>query len=138
MKTTGSTGLHVLVPLAARLTHDQSKQLGELIARAIVKRLPAIATVERNPAKRAGKVYVDFLQNGHGKLLVAPYSARPVAGAQVSAPLQWKEVRAGLSLADYTIKSMPKRLAKMKGDPIVAVLDKEADLLSALSRLARL
>jgi bifunctional non-homologous end joining protein LigD len=138
VKTTGSTGLHVLVPLAQRLTHDQSKQLGELIARAIVKRLPAIATVERNPAKRAGKVYVDFLQNGHGKLLVAPYSARPVARAQVSAPLHWKEVRPGLSLADYTIKSMPKRLAKLKRDPLLHVLDEEADLLGALGRLAAL
>jgi len=103
-----------------------------------VKRKPAIATVERNPAKRAGKVYVDFLQNGHGKLLVAPYSARPVPGAQVSAPLQWKEVKPGLSLADYTIKTMPKRLAKLKGDPLLPVLDEEADLLGALQRLARL
>ena len=136
VKTTGSTGLHVLIPLARRLTHDQSKQLGELIARAIVKRLPAIATVERNPAKRAGKVYVDFLQNGHGKLLVAPYSARPVPGAQVSAPLQWREVKAGLSLVDYTIRSMPKRLARMKADPLLPVLEEEADLIGALGRLA--
>jgi bifunctional non-homologous end joining protein LigD len=138
VKTTGSTGLHVLIPLARRLTHDQSKQLGELIARAIVRRLPAIATVERNPAKRAGRVYVDFLQNGHGKLLVAPYSVRPVAGAQVSAPLQWKEVKPGLSLANYTIRSMPKRLARMKADPMLDVLEEEADLLAALSRLASL
>ncbi|HEX6589910.1 MAG TPA: DNA ligase D, partial [Longimicrobiales bacterium] len=139
VKTTGSTGLHVLIPLARRLTHDQSKQLGELIAREIVRRKPAIATVERNPAKRAGKVYVDFLQNGHSKLLVAPYSVRPVPGAQVSAPLQWKEVKAGLSLADFTMRTMPKRLARMKGgDPMVAVLEEEADLLGALGRLARL
>ena len=138
VKTTGSTGLHVLIPLARRLTHDQSKQLGELIAREIVRRRPAIATVERNPAKRAGKVYIDFLQNGHSKLLVAPYSARPVPGAQVSAPLQWKEVKAGLSLADYTIETMPKRLARMKGDPMLDVLEQEADLLGALGRLAAL
>ncbi|HUF13181.1 MAG TPA: DNA ligase D [Longimicrobiales bacterium] len=138
VKTTGSTGLHVLIPLARRLTHDQSKQLGELIARAVVKRMPAIATVARNPAKRAGRVYVDFLQNGHGKLLVAPYSARPVPGALASTPLRWSEVKAGLSLADYTIKTLPRRLSRMKADPMLPVLDQEADLLGALGRLASL
>jgi bifunctional non-homologous end joining protein LigD len=92
VKTTGSSGLHVLIPLGRQVTHDQAKQLGELLARAIVKREPALATVERVISKRAGKVYVDFLQNGHGKLLVSPFCVRPLDGAPVSMPLDWSEV----------------------------------------------
>ena len=82
-------------------------------------------------------MYVDFLQNGHGKLLVAPYSACGRCPARrCRRRSQWKEVKAGLSLADYTIKTMPRRLAKMKVDPMLPVLDEEADLLGALGRLA--
>ncbi len=135
VKTSGSSGLHVLVPLGKQLTHDQSKVLAELIARVIVAEAGDIATIVRNPRKREGKVYVDFLQNGWGKLLVAPYSVRPVPGATVSAPLRWKEVNGSLDLAKYTIRSVPRRMRALKEDPMVDVLRVEPDLAGALARL---
>jgi bifunctional non-homologous end joining protein LigD len=135
VKTSGSSGLHLLIPLGRQCTHEQARLLSELLARAIVKEVSEIATVERMPHKRAGKVYVDYLQNGHGKLLVAPYSVRPLPGATVSAPLEWKEVTSKLSLKNFTIATLPKRLAKLARDPIAPVLQLRPDLVSALGRL---
>ena len=136
VKTSGSSGLHVLVPLGRRLTYDQSTSLGELLARLVVRERGDIATIERVVRKRGGKVYVDYLQNGHGKLLVAPYSTRPLSGAPVSAPLRWSEVKAGLDPRRHTIASLPRRLRSMKDDPLRPVLDLEPDLVGALERLA--
>jgi bifunctional non-homologous end joining protein LigD len=135
-KTSGSTGLHVLVPLGRQLSYEQSRSLGELMARVITERHPKIATVARNPGGRGGKVYVDFLQNGHGKLLAAPFSARPVPHALVSTPLEWSEVTAKLDPARFTIKSVPERLRKKPADPMLRVLSLEPDLPRALARLA--
>ena len=136
VKTSGSTGLHVLVPLGRKVTYDQSRTLGELLARVVVRERPRIATIERVVEKRDGKVYVDFLQNGHGKLLVAPYSTRPLPGAPVSAPLGWNEVKRGLDISRFTIESMPRRLRAMKRDPLEPLLDLDPDLVGALERLA--
>jgi bifunctional non-homologous end joining protein LigD len=136
VKTSGSTGLHVLVPVARRVTYDQSRTLGELLARLVVRERRDIATIERVVKKRGGKVYVDFLQNGHGKLLVAPYSTRPLPGAPVSAPLRWSEVKPGLDIGRFTIATLPRRLRTMKDDPLKPVLDLEPDLVGALERLA--
>ena len=120
------------------MTYDQSATLGELIARVTVKALPRIATIERTVRKRGGKVYVDYLQNRQGQLVAAPFSVREKPGATVSAPLRWKEVGKGLALADYTIKSVPRRMRALKGgDPFAPVLDGSPDLLSALEKLMR-
>jgi bifunctional non-homologous end joining protein LigD len=118
------------------VTYDQSRTLGELLARVVVRERREIATIERVVQRRGGKVYVDFLQNGHGKLLVAPYSTRPLPGAPVSAPLRWSEVKTGLDMGRFTIATMPKRLRSMKDDPLKPVLELEPDLVSALERLA--
>ena len=137
VKTSGSSGLHVLVPLGRQCTHDQAKLIGELLARAIVQRRPNIATIERVVSKRAGKVYVDFLQNGYGKLLVSPFCVRPLPGAPVSMPIDWSEVATGLEPTQYTIRNAPERLQE-RGDPLCAVLDLRPDLVSMLSRLQEL
>jgi bifunctional non-homologous end joining protein LigD len=134
VKTTGSSGLHVLIPLGRQITHDQCKQLGELLARAIAKREPQIATIERVISKRAGKVYVDFLQNGHGKLLVSPFCVRPLDGAPVSMPLDWSEVKTGLSIRAFTIANAPARMKEL-GDPVRPALELKPDLLGALKKL---
>jgi len=134
-KTSGSTGLHVLVPLGAQLTHAQSRSLAELLAQAVVNRLPEISTVARSLRKRDGKVYVDALQNGHGKLLVAPFSARPVPAASVSMPLRWPEVKVGLDPASFTLKNAAARMRKLRADPLAPVLREAPDLLRALGRL---
>jgi bifunctional non-homologous end joining protein LigD len=106
------------------------------MARVIVAELPKIATVERTIASRGGRVYVDFLQNGRGRLIAAPYSVRPLPGATVSTPLAWEEVTGKLDPKKFTIKSVPKRFAKLKDDPLLAVLDARPDLGRAIERLA--
>ena len=104
--------------------------------RRIVAERPDIATLTRNPEKRDGKVSVDFVQNGHGRLLVAPFTVRPKAAAPVSAPLKWSEVNKRLKIENHTIKSVPRRMKRLGEDPMRAVLDLEPDLLGALNRLA--
>ena len=135
-KTSGSTGLHVLFPLGGLCTFEQCKQLGELLARVVAGRLPDIATTVRLPGDRGGRVYLDYLQNGHGKLLAAPFTARPVPGALASAPLLWDEVDESLDLRNYTIKTLPERMAVFDHDPLAPVLDETPDLVTALERLA--
>ncbi|MBK6426841.1 MAG: hypothetical protein IPF82_11790 [Blastocatellia bacterium] len=110
--------------------------MSEFLATVIVKRLPDIATVERAIPKRKGRVYVDFLQNGHGKLIVAPYSVRPMPGATVSTPLSWNEVKRGLDPTKFTIRTVPARLKRRKGDPMATVVDESPDLLGAVERLS--
>jgi bifunctional non-homologous end joining protein LigD len=136
VKTSGSTGLHVLIPLGALCTHEQSRALAELLANCIVKELPEIATVARQLDAREGKVYVDYLQNGNGRLLVAPYSARPVPGATVSMPLNWSQVTARLDMHRYNLRTAPALLAKQKADPFAGLFTETADLAQSLARLA--
>ena len=137
VKTSGSTGLHVLIPLGRQVTYEQSRSISQLLALMAVKELEDIATVARLPSRREGKVYVDFLQNGHGRLIVAPYCVRPNPGAPVSAPLDWAEVDGGLAISDHTIKTMPERMARRE-DPMRDVLGMKPDLGSSLDRLRRL
>ena len=135
LKTSGSTGLHVLIPLGRQCTFEDSRMLGELLARVLVTEMGEIATIARALDARDGKVYIDFLQNGHGKLLVAPFSARPVPGAQVSTPLRWSEATARLDPKRFTIETVPARMKKLKEDPIARVLEDAPDLSAALGHL---
>src|SRR5262249_32781606 len=109
-KTSGKRGLHIYVPFGAQDSHDHAKYFAELIARIANSGLPRTTSLVRNPSERQGRVYLDYLQNGRGKTLAAPYSARPYAGGTVSAPLRWSEVRRGLHPRKYTIRTMAKRL----------------------------
>jgi bifunctional non-homologous end joining protein LigD len=136
-KTSGSSGLHVLIPLGGRLTFEQCRMLAELLARLVVQRCPEIATITRNVRAREGKVYVDFLQNGHGRLLVAPFSVRPLPGAPVSMPLRWSEVNARQGPRRYTIRNAVSRMRRLGADPLAPVLASAPDLAGALARLAQ-
>ncbi len=135
VKTSGSTGLHVLIPLGGQFTYEQCRGFGELLARVVCSQLPDIATVVRIPARREGKVYVDFMQNRRGQLLAAPYSARAKPGATVSMPLKWNEVRKGLTLQRYTIKNAAARMNKLGHDPVLPVLTESPDLVNAIEAL---
>ena len=135
VKTSGSSGLHVLLPLGRQCTHAQSRTLGELLARIVVAELPEIATITRSPSQRDGRVYVDFLQNGHGKLLAAPFCVRPLAGAPVSMPLRWHEVTRKLKLGRYTIANAPARMKRLGEDPMRQLLELRPDLTAVLHRL---
>jgi bifunctional non-homologous end joining protein LigD len=135
VKTTGSSGLHVMIPLARQLTYEQCRSLGELLAQLTVQDLPGIATITRAVERRQGKVYVDFLQNVMGQTIVTPYSVRPLPGAPVSAPLEWREVTPKLEIGKFTIATMPARLTRKKHDPVAPVLSEEPDLVQALGKL---
>ncbi len=136
IKTSGGSGLHVLLPMGGLLAHEPVRQLAELLAGVIVHRLPDIATTARAIPARRGRVYVDALQNGRGKLLAAPYCVRPRPGATVSTPLDWREVNGKLDLRDFNLKTVPERLRKRKSDPLLPVLEEQPDLERVLARLS--
>jgi bifunctional non-homologous end joining protein LigD len=137
LKTSGSTGLHVYVPLLERTyTYDHTRMFCELVARIVARELASIATVERAVGSREGKVYIDFLQNRRGQTLVPPYSVRPVRGATVSTPLSWDELTDELELAQHTLLTVPGRVAE-RGDLFAPALTDRQDLLPVLEELER-
>ncbi|MDB5271886.1 MAG: ligD [Chitinophagaceae bacterium] len=133
-KTSGATGLHVYVPMGARYTYEQVKDFAKLIAMLVQEQLPEFTTLERPLNKRKNRIYIDFLQNRQGQTLACAYSLRPRAGATVSAPLDWKEVKKGLSPSRFTIHTIQKRLAA-KGDLFAGVLGKGINLENCLKKL---
>ena len=137
LKTSGASGLHILLPLARQLTHSQATTLGELLARVLVARRPDICTITRAVKKRDNKVYIDYLQNGHGQLLVAPFSARAEPAASVSMPVNWNALDGDLNNANYDLKNAVPHLRNV-GDPMAEVLTIEPDLGHALARLGGL
>jgi bifunctional non-homologous end joining protein LigD len=137
-KTSGSTGLHILIPLAGQCTFDQARTLAYLLGLVVESRHRDIATTQKNPARRGGRVYLDWGQNAHGQLLVAPFSVRPLPRAPVSMPLEWHEVVPGLDSGRWTIKDALARMEKLGYDPVLRVLDEKPDLLTALEKLKKL
>jgi bifunctional non-homologous end joining protein LigD len=136
IKTSGSKGLHVYCYLGAKYDYDFTKMFAEYVANVIHDELPGITSVERNPAKRKNKTYIDFLQNRRGQTIACPYSVRPKPGATVSAPLHWHEVNDDLKLSNYTIHNMLERVKKTE-DPWKNLTKNKADLKRALELLNR-
>jgi len=135
-KTSGKTGIHVYIPLAARYSYDQTRQFGQLLATLIHQKVPDFTSLERSPAKRQQKIYIDYLQNRKGQTLAAPYSVRPTPDASVSTPLRWEEVNGKLSPANFTIKNIRQRLDKV-GDLWRPVTGKGIDLAAVLARMEK-
>jgi bifunctional non-homologous end joining protein LigD len=135
IKTTGKTGLHIMIPLGRQLTYAQCRTLGELLARVALRELDPIATITRHISKRGDKVYLDYMQNRHGQLIVSPFSVRPLAGATVSMPLLWDEVNKDLDPRSFTIKNALERLERLGGDPLLPVLEDRPNLAKALEKL---
>lgn len=116
-KTSGSSGLHVYVPLKPVNEYEQVAEFAKLFAGEVARRAPKIATVERAIAKRKStQVYVDWMQNARGKSLASVFTARAKPKATVSMPLTWKQISQGVKIADFTITNVPE-LLKKKGDP---------------------
>lgn len=136
-KTSGATGIHIYIPLAARYSYEEARNFAKTIALLANHRNPHITSIERMPYKRQGKVYIDFLQNARGQTLAAPYSIRPRPGAPVSTPLKWAEVKPGLNPVDFNIFTIEDRIAKI-GDLYKPVLEQGVDIEQALDRLERL
>ena len=126
-KTSGSTGIHIYIPLGAKYTYDQSQLFAKLLVQIVHEQLRDYTTLERKVSARKGKMYLDFLQNRPGATIAGPYSLRPKPGATVSMPLSWDEVKPGLSIGDFTIKNAYDRV-KETGDLFKGVLGKGIDL----------
>ncbi len=135
VKTSGQTGLHVLIPLAGQCTFEQARTLAYLIGLLVERQHPDMATTARNPAARGGRVYLDWGQNAHGQLLVAPYSVRPVSGAPVSMPLVWDEVVPDLDPKQFNLRNALARVTAWVSDPIAPILTERPDLASVFEKL---
>jgi bifunctional non-homologous end joining protein LigD len=115
-KTSGSSGVHVYVPVRLRYEFEEVAEFAEQVSIRVADRLPKIATVERRIAEREkDQVYVDWQQNAKGKAAAAVYTVRAKPGATVSAPVTWREIGGGFKLSDFNIETVPARLKK-KGD----------------------
>jgi bifunctional non-homologous end joining protein LigD len=115
-KTSGSSGIHIYLPLKPTNEYDSVAEFSRLLASEVAQRAPKIATVERSLAKRGQQqVYVDWMQNGRGKSLAAAFTARAKTGATVSMPLTWKQIEKGVKISDFTVKNVPA-LLKKNGD----------------------
>jgi bifunctional non-homologous end joining protein LigD len=136
VKTSGKTGLHVLLPLGARYTYEQTRTFARLLAALGVEAEPKISTLARPLRERGGKVYIDWGQNGRGQTVVSAFSVRPLPGAPISCPITWDEVTPRLDPQRFTIKTAPARLDKV-GDPMAPVLREAIDLAATLERINR-
>lgn len=116
-KTSGSSGIHIYLPLKPTNEYESVAEFSRLLASEVARRAPKIATVERTIAKRKKtQVYVDWMQNARGKSLAAVFTARAKARATVSMPLTWKQIEQGAKISDFTIRNVPA-LLKKNGDP---------------------
>jgi bifunctional non-homologous end joining protein LigD len=132
-KTSGATGMHIYIPLEPRFSHEQARELAHLVCLFVQRRNPDLTSLERSPAKRKGRVYLDYLQNRQGATMAAPYALRPREGAPVSLPLEWREITARLDPAEFNIRTVPERVAR-KGDAWRKLFEKRVDLGAALTR----
>lgn len=135
-KTSGHSGLHVLIPMGPGVSFDVAKTLLELIGRLLQVKHADIATMERRISKRGDRVYIDTGQTGRSRTIVAPYSVRAVPGATVSMPIAWDEVHLALEPHQFTMFSAVERVSK-RGDPMQGLLRARPDIADAVTRLER-
>jgi bifunctional non-homologous end joining protein LigD len=113
-KTSGSSGIHIVVPLEPGISDETALLAAQIIATRVATRAPGIATIERSVGARApASIYVDYLQNIRAKTVASAYSVRARPGATVSTPLEWKEVGDTLDPRDFTIETVPSRLQRI-------------------------
>jgi bifunctional non-homologous end joining protein LigD len=134
-KTSGSTGMHVYIPLGGKYSYEESKEFARIIVTLVHEKIPDYTTLERTVSGRKGKMYLDFLQNRPQATIAAPYSVRPKPGATVSMPLRWEEVKAGLRMKDFTIFNALDRISE-RGDIFKPVLGKGIDLRKVIRKLS--
>ncbi|HLU81303.1 MAG TPA: DNA ligase D [Flavobacteriaceae bacterium] len=136
-KTSGSKGIHIYVPFAARYSYETTRLAAKLIASHSLKKIPKIGSLERSPKNRKKKVYLDYLQNSRGQTVACPYSVRPKPGATVSTPLEWNELNNQLNINDFNIHNMQERLNE-KGDLWKKISTTKNSLKAAIKRLEEL
>jgi bifunctional non-homologous end joining protein LigD len=135
VKTSGSDGIHVLVPIARRHTYDETREFAEIVASALARTHRGLVTTEWVRRKRRG-VLIDSNQNGEGKTIASVYSVRPREGAPVSTPLVWDEVKEGLDPRSFTMDVVRERVRE-HGDLFEPVLHGKQSLTAALDTVRR-
>jgi bifunctional non-homologous end joining protein LigD len=137
-KTTGGDGMHIYVPVEPHYSYEETKSFAEVIARTLAGEHPDLFTTPRSVSKRQkNRVYFDYLQNGGGKTIAAPYVVRAHDGAPVATPLRWDEVKSGLYPTQFTIRNAAQRFEAL-GDLFSGVLRKPQSLQRAVGRLEKL
>jgi bifunctional non-homologous end joining protein LigD len=136
VKTSGSEGIHILVPVARRYSFPETHRFAELVSKQLAAENPGVITTEWLKRKRVG-VLVDYHQNGAGKTIASAYSVRPKPGAPVSTPLRWEEVTPKLDPGRFTMEAVLRRVEK-EGDLFEPVLRGGQSLGAALRTLERL
>jgi bifunctional non-homologous end joining protein LigD len=133
-KTSGGKGIHIYVPMAKRYHYDEVKLFAHRICKKVHENLPGLTTLDRPLKKRGKKIYLDFLQNCKGQTIASVYSLRPRPGAPVSMPLEWRELRPGISPLDHNLFNAPARIRRKK-DLFAPVLGPPVDLRKCLEKL---
>ncbi len=133
-KTSGASGIHVVIPLQAGTSYETGRLLAELVANLVARSNPDLTTVQRVISRRGARVYLDFLQNRRGSTVASAYSVRPRAGATVSAPLGWSELERDLQPEDFNIRTMEERLQAV-GDVWVTSRSDKNDVREVLELL---
>ena len=136
-KTSGASGLHIYVPLGQQYSYDQAKDFANIVCMLASAQIPDFTTLERSLTKRSkDKIYMDYLQNRKGQTIACVYSMRPKKGGTVSTPLDWSEVKKGLTPQAFTLKTVPERV-KQLGDLFAPILTSKnvVDLRKCLENL---
>ena len=134
-KTSGSTGLHIYVPMKKKYGYEEVKNFALLLCTMVNEMIPAFTTLERNLKKRGNKkIYLDYLQNRSGQTISSVYSLRPKNGATVSMPLYWREVKKGLMPNQFTIFNSAKIISK-RADVFKGVLGAATNIENCLKKL---
>jgi bifunctional non-homologous end joining protein LigD len=123
VKTSGKKGLHILVPIVRQYTFNQTREYVHQIGQYLAREFPIIVS-EFSQSKKPGTVYIDYLQNSHGRTMVCPYSLRATPQATVSFPLDWSNVKKGLKPEDFTISTV----AKSESNPWKGMLEDKQKL----------
>ena len=113
LKTSGGKGLHIFVPLAPKQTFEEIRDFLLLVFGKLREQFPQLISLEKNPNKRKGKIYLDYLQNTRGQTMASVYSVRPRLGAPVSCPLAWHELNHSLRPERFHLRNMFQRLEKV-------------------------
>ena len=122
-KTTGGKGLHVVVPVEATEAWRDVKAFAKEVSAQMAADAPERYLTKISKAEREGRIFIDYLRNDPTSTAVAPYSTRSRPGAPVAMPLRWDQVKKGLDPCDYTVRTVPAKIARQKADPWAEMLE---------------
>lgn len=135
LMTTGSKGLHIVIPIKPTMHFDQVREFAKKIAMLLCQREPKSYTIEVRKNKRGKKVFIDYLRNAYNQTSIAPYSVRALDGAPIAMPIRWEELCKLSCSQDFTLKNYKK---KMKNNPWVSFNSKRQSLKWAMKELDKL